>query len=272
MTIFQAILLGIVQGLTEFLPVSSSGHLVLAPYFFGWEIPAEQAFVFDVLVQLGTLTAVIWYFWEDLWRIARAVVVALARRQPLADPHARLGWLLVASALPAGFGGLLLRQAVEAAFDSVAATAFFLLVTGGLLALAERLGKRRRSFETITWVDAVVMGCFQLLAVFPGVSRSGSTMAGGMIRDLERTAAARFSFLMSVPIMLAAGLLSAADLWAMPGGVAFLPEVIGGFVTSAIVGYLSIRWLLGYLARRPLLVFIVYVVVVGGTTLVSLAV
>ena len=270
MTIFQAFILGIVQGLTEFLPVSSSGHLVLAPYFLGWDIPTDQAFIFDVLVQMGTLVAVIVYFWKDVVEITRAIVMGLVQRRPLADPYARLGWQVFVATIPTGLGGLLLKDTVESVFGSVGATSVFLLVTSVLLLLAERVGKRERTVEQVTWFDAVLIGCFQLLAVFPGVSRSGSTIVGAMTRNLDRPSAARFSFLMSIPIMVAAGLISTFDLLKMPGLTEFLPQVLTGFVTAGIVGYLSIRWLLGYLAKHPLYVFSGYVAAAGLITLISL--
>lgn len=273
MTIFQALILGIVQGLTEFLPVSSSGHLVLTPYFLGWHnIPADQEFVFDVLVQMGTLVAVIVYFWQDVVQITRGVVQGLIQRRPFDEPYARLGWQLVAATIPTGLGGLLLKGMIETAFGSVGATGVFLFVTAVLLLLAERAGKRTRTLDQITWMDAVIIGLFQLLAVFPGVSRSGSTIVGGMTRNLDRPSAARFSFLMSVPIMLAAGALSLSDLTNFPDLSSFLPALIVGFVTSAIVGYLAIRWLLGYLAKSPMYGFAIYVVGVGAVTLISLVI
>lgn len=271
MTIFQAFILGIVQGLTEFLPVSSSGHLVLIPYWLGWQLQADQAFIFDVLVQMGTLVAVFVYFWQDVVGIVRAILVGLWQRKPFDEPYARLGWQVVLATIPAGLGGLLIKDLVEQAFGSTGATGVFLLITAVLLVVAERVGKRTRAMEQLTWGDAFWIGCFQLLAVFPGVSRSGSTIAGGVTRNLERLAAARFSFLMSIPIMLAAGGLSLLDLLKMPGFGAFWPQIVVGFVTSAVVGYLSIRWLLGYLAKRPLYVFAGYVAVVGVVTLISLA-
>ena len=258
MSILQSLILGIIQGLTEFLPISSSAHLVIVPYLFGWNLPAEDTFIFNVLVQVGTLLAVIIYFWADLLDIARAVLNGLWQRQPFQDPQARLGWWIILATLPAGFIGLLLKDAVEAAFASPTATALFLFVTAGLLVGAERLGKRQRSIETLTWLDAVWIGFFQALAIFPGISRSGSTIAGGMTRNLQRPAAARFSFLISIPIMLAAGLLAVLDLLELPHLGAALPPFLAGFAAAAIVGYLSIRWLLNYLARRSLYVFALY--------------
>ena len=198
----------------------------------------------------------------------RAVILGLVRRQPFSDPQARLGWLLVLASIPAGLFGLAVKDAIEAAFSSPTATALFLFVTAGLLLVAERVGKRSRELESLTWKDALWIGAFQAAAVFPGISRSGSTIAGGMTRDLQRPAAARFSFLMSVPIMLAAGGLALLDLAEMPAAgenfLVFLP----GFLAAAVVGYFSIRWLLGYLTHRPLYIFSIYCVALGALTLI----
>src|SRR5512147_193286 len=183
MTLFQSIFLGIIQGLTEFIPVSSSAHLVLVPYLLKWQIPANVAFAFDVWVQVATLFGVFIYFWKDLVGIIRAFFTCLWQRQPFGDPVARLGWYLILATIPAGLLGLGIKQIVEKTFSSPVATAFFLLVTAGLLLIAERIGKRDRGFESINWKDALRMGIFQGIAIFPGVSRSGSTITGGMSAD-----------------------------------------------------------------------------------------
>lgn len=263
MNIIQSILLGIVQGLTEFLPISSSAHLVIVPHLLGWEIPAAEAFVFNVLVQVATLVAVTAYFWKDLLAILKAVVAGLQKRQPFSEPQARLGWLILAATIPAGVFGVLIKDQVEAAFSSLFATGIFLLATAGLLTIAERLGKRQRNLDHLTLADAVWIGVAQAAAIFPGVSRSGATITGGMLRGLERPAAARFSFLMSIPIMLAAGLLAVLDLVAIPNFGRLLLIFIPGFLAAAITGYLSIRWLLRYLTHQPLSVFIFYCLAAG---------
>lgn len=267
MTILQSLLLGIIQGLTEFLPVSSSAHLVLVPYLLNWQIPAQDAFVFDVLVQVATLAGVIAYFWKDLLNIAAAFLGGLAKRQPFADPQARLGWYLILATIPAGLAGLTIKDLVEQAFASPKAVALFLFVTAALLLVAERIGKRQRSLADFNWKDALWMGCAQAIAIFPGISRSGATITGGMTRDLQRPEAARFSFLMSIPIMLAAGLLAFKDMLELPNFSALLPTFLPGFIASGVVGYLSIRWLLGYLTRRPLYIFSIYCVCLGLLTL-----
>jgi undecaprenyl-diphosphatase len=268
MTLLQSIILGIIQGLTEFVPISSSAHLVIAPYLFGWHIPTQGAFIFDVLVQLGTLLAVIVYFRKDLYRIIIAVINGLIRRKPFSDPMARLGWLLVLATIPAVIAGFFFKNLIEQAFGSPPAAALFLFGTAFLLVLAERVGKRTRQLDTITWVDALVIGCFQVVSLLPGISRSGSTISGGMIRNLDRPTAARFSFLMSVPVMIGAGVLAMVDLIKTPNFSMQIPTLIAGFVVAAIVGYLSIRWLLSYLAKRPLYLFAIYCVVISVVVLI----
>lgn len=272
MTLLQAIVLGIVQGITEFLPISSSAHLVLTPFFLGWDIPSEQIFPFDVLVQVGTLMAVFAYFWKDIFRIVAAVLRGLWQRKPFAEPQARLGWNIAAASVPAGIFGLLLKNQVEQAFHSTVATALFLFVTAALLLLAEALGNRQKSIDGLRWKDALWIGLAQALAIFPGVSRSGATIAGGMTRNLSRGDAGRFSFLMSIPVMLAAGLLSLLDLPAnlLHGGYPWM--LLAGFLTAAAVGYLSIGWLLRFLEHHSLKVFAYYCIAIGLITLVTYAV
>lgn len=263
MTTFQAVILGILQGLTEFLPISSSGHLVLAAEFFGWHLPPEQAFVFDTVIQMGTLAAVITYFWRDLWGITRATFTSLWRPNLWAEPQVRLGVFLLLATLPAGLAALFFEDQVEAAFSDPRATGVFLLLTAGLLWLGEWLGERRRGLETLTVVDALWMGAFQALALFPGLSRSGATITGGLVRHLERPAAARFSFLMSVPVMLAAGLYKGRDLLTLPDGLALAGPLLAGTLAAAVVGYLTIGWLLGFVARHSMKGFSVYLVLIG---------
>jgi undecaprenyl-diphosphatase len=267
MTLIQAILLGIIQGLTEFLPISSSAHLVLTPYLLGWELEPNATFIFDVLVQLGTLVAVIAYFWRDLYEIARDFLICLWERKPFRLPKARLGWYLIVATIPAVIAGLLIKEQVEQAFDSPTATAMFLLVTALFLFVAERYGRQTKPLKTISWMDSLVIGIFQAVSLFPGVSRSGATISGGMLRNLDRPSAARFSFLMSVPAMLGAGLLATLDLFDMPNFAAQVPSLLAGFLAALVIGYLSIRWLLGYLTRHSLNVFAVYCVVLSAVVL-----
>ncbi len=268
MTLIQSIILGIVQGLTEFLPISSSAHLVLIPNLLGWQIPEAQVFPFGVLVQMGTIIAVILYFWSDLWKIIKAFFKGLVDRKPFEDPNARLGWFLILATIPAVLSGMLLKSKVEAAFNDASATAYFLFGTAALLVLAETISKRTRNLMSMTWFDALWMGLFQAISIFPGISRSGSTIAGGMTRNMDRPSAARFSFLMSIPVMIGAGVVSISDVLKVPDLSSFLPKIIVGIIVALLVGYLSIHWLLGFLTKRSFYWFALYCVLFGALVLI----
>jgi undecaprenyl-diphosphatase len=267
MNLFQSFLLGILQGLTEFIPVSSTAHLLIGQKIFG--LPADDAmFSFLVLVQLGTVLALIIYFWRDLWKIARATLSSikplLARKGGNLSLDARLGWYIIIATIPALVFGYLLRSAVEALFKTPLLEAGLrLLITALVLYLAETLGRARRTLEKMNWLDALIVGIAQVLAVFPGASRSGTTISAGMARGLDRPSAARFAFLMSIPVMLAAGGYQSLDLLKMNGLAAFLPMLAVGFATAALVGWLAIRWLLNYLNKHSLYVFAGYCAVLG---------
>jgi undecaprenyl-diphosphatase len=263
MTLWQSILLGIIQGLTEFLPISSSAHLVIVPYLFGWKFPADEAFMFDVLVQVATLIAVLVFFFQDLLAILRAFSYGLLHKEPFRNPQARLGWYLILATIPAGVIGLFFKDSVERVFNNPIAAAAFLFLNAMILTIAERAGKRIRSMENLSWKDALWVGCAQVFAIFPGISRSGATISGGILRDLERPSATRFAMLMSIPIMLSAGLLTGLDLLKNPHLTSLLKIFIPGFLTSAITGYLSIRWLLRYLTRHPLYIFSIYCTIIA---------
>ncbi len=263
MSLLQAFVLGIVQGLTEYLPVSSSAHLVLVPWALGWEFEPNAAFAFDVLVQMGTLVAVVVYFWKDLTQMLLALFQTLRARRVTQDPYIRLAGWIVLGTIPAVIAGVAIKDTVEAAFASPMATSAFLLVTAILLVIAERIGKRARPLESLTWKDAVWIGLAQAVSIFPGISRSGATISAGVMRDLERPAAARFSFLLSIPVMIGAGALALADLAGLPSAASFAPALVVGFVSAAIVGYASIRWMLGFVTRHSLAVFSAYCAIIG---------
>jgi undecaprenyl-diphosphatase len=263
MSVFQAVALGIVQGLTEFLPVSSSAHLVLVPWWLGWRFQPDAAFAFDVLVQLGTLVGVILFFARDLVEIARAAIQGMIHRRAQESPLASRFWYLALATLPAVVAGLALKDIVEAAFANPAATSASLLITAAGLALAERAAHSGRNLESMRRGDAWWIGVAQAVALFPGISRSGATMAAGRARGFLRPEAARFSFLMSIPVMLGAGLLALGDLLALPTVKDLALPLAAGFLAAAVVGYLSIRWMLAFVARRPLTVFSVYCLLAG---------
>jgi undecaprenyl-diphosphatase len=270
MNYIQAFILGIVQGITEFLPISSSGHLVIVPYLLNWKIPSEQIFPFNVLIQLGTLVSVIIYFWKDLVEIIKNFVTGIFESHPFSNEKTRLGWMIVIATIPALIGGLFLKDLVESAFESVLAVAIFLIVTAILLFIADKLGKNLYSMNDINWKTALFIGIFQLLSLFPGISRSGSTISGGVIRGLIRKEAARFSFLMSIPVMFGAGILSIKDLLEVPDLNQFLPVLLIGFITSGIVGYFSIHWLLNFLNKKSFVSFSVYCLIVAIIIFISL--
>lgn len=263
MNYFQSIILGVIQGASEFLPISSSGHLVLAPYLFGWEIPAREAFLFDVLVQVATLSAVIIYYWKDLKAILISFIKDLLAGQPFQTQESRLGWFLILSTIPAGLAALVFKDTLEGAFSNPEFAAIFLVVTSVLLLLGELFGKRARDLSAITWRDSLLIGLFQVLSLFPGISRSGSTITGGLLRNFDRKSSARYSFLMAVPVMAAAGVMAGYDLLHSPLLLTNLPVYLAGFVSAAIVGYLAIRWFITYLSRQSLYLFAIYCAVVG---------
>lgn len=267
MTIWQALILGIVQGLTEFLPVSSSAHLVLTPFFLNWKLDPAVVFPFDVLVQLGTLVAVIFYFWQDLYKIILGCLEALKQKSLDNNPDAQLGLKIIIASVPAAVLGIVLKDIVEAAFHSPLAVGVFLGCTALLLALAEWLGNRTKNLEEISKLDALLIGLGQALALFPGISRSGATISAAMFRQIKRADAARFSFLMSIPVMLGAGAVSLLDLFSSDNLGSILPVILVGFLAAAVVGYFSIRWLLAFLNKNSFWGFSVYCLVLGMLTI-----
>jgi undecaprenyl-diphosphatase len=268
MTLFQAIVLGIVQGLTEFIPVSSTGHLVLVPALFGWEFDPQSAFIFDVLVQWGTLLAVVTYFRNELIALFRGLWEGAKHRQIFTEPSARLAWLILLSSLPAALAGILLKPMVEDAIDSTLAVSIFLLCNALILYASERKSRLGRRLQNLGVADSLWIGFAQIFALFPGISRSGSTISAGLVRNLERGDAARFSFLMAIPVMLGAGLVALLDLFKTTDAPSQIGPLMIGFLAAAIVGYLAIRWLLRFLAQRSLNVFAAYCFLIGSAGIV----
>lgn len=260
MNIIQAILLGLLQGATEFVPVSSSAHLVLVPWLLGWDPPG---LLFDTMVHWGTLLAVVAYFWRDWWAIATAWLHSLVRRDWRDDPQARLGWWIILGTIPAAVLGFLFEDFFESLFNRPAWVSFFLLVTAGLLVLAERLGRRVRAVASLGPADALLIGVGQAVAIAPGISRSGATITAGLLRGLTRPAAARFSFMLSSPAILGAGLLQLAKLFSSSDVTAQWPPLAAGLIAAAVSGWLCIWGLLRYLERRSLYPFAVYCAVAG---------
>jgi undecaprenyl-diphosphatase len=263
MTFLQSFLLGIIQGLTEFIPVSSTAHMLIGQRLLG--IPAgEDVFSFLVIVQLGTLISLFAFYWRELLNIAKAT---LDFRN--ATPERNLGLYIILATIPALVAGFFLSNIVEQLFDRpMLQAAIRLFAAAILLTLAERFSEKNRTLDSMTWFDALFIGAMQVIAVFPGASRSGTTISGSMFLGFDRPAAARFAFLMSVPVMLAAGGYEMLDVFGMPSTQDLLPSLAVGFVTAAVVGWFSIRWLIGYLSSHSLYIFAIYCAIVGMIVLI----
>lgn len=265
MSILEAIFLGILQGATEFLPISSSGHLVLVPRMFNLTQPSLTVIA---IAHVGTLLAVLIYFSRDLWNILRATLSGILQGAPLATTEARLGWFIVVGSIPAAVAGLTLEDFFDEVFGTPVAAAAFLLVTAVLLVTGERLLSGQKKLSQMGWVDAIIIGLFQMLALLPGISRSGSTITAGLARGLSRATAARYSFLLGVPAILGAGLLAVLDLLEAGNLAAQAPALLATFVAAAVSGYACIHFLLSWLRRRSLFPFAIYCVVLGSGYLV----
>lgn len=273
MSLLHAFLLGIIQGLTEFIPVSSTAHLLIGQQLLG--IPSNNlVFAFLVIIQIGTVLSLLAIFWKDLLALIKAFFGSLRDLRGLRDlgslsPDARLAWHILIATIPAAVIGYLLRGSVEALFRQPLLQASVRLFTAAaLLSLAEWVGEHKRQLESMTWLDAFIVGCFQIIAVFPGASRSGVTISGSMLRGFDRPSAARFAFLMAIPILLGAGTYQMIEIAHLPGLPEFLPALALGFITAAIAGWVAVRWLLGYLAHHSLYIFSAYCAVVGVVVLV----
>src|SRR3954464_12581394 len=257
MNAFQAIVLGLVQGLTEFLPISSSGHLRIVPAFFGWEDPGAA---FTAVIQLGTMAAVLLYFRADLWRIAVAWLRSLRDRSVRGDLDARMGWYIILGTIPISILGLAFKDPLEIHFRNRELIGATLIVFGFVMLAAEAVSKRDRPLREITARDGLVIGLAQALALVPGVSRGCDVIAAGLFLDVDRAAAALYSFLLSVPAVVLSGLFELPH-----AGEGNLPIAATALATllAVITGYLSIAFLLRYLARHTIAVFVVYRVALG---------
>jgi undecaprenyl-diphosphatase len=272
MTILQALILGIVQGLTEFIPISSSAHLIIVPWLFGWNDPVLTSLSFDVALHLGTLVAVVWFFASDWVRLIRAGVASLVEHRIGSDPDRKLAWLLVIGCIPGGIAGVLGESKIDALFHQpgVPIKMLAIIIMGIIIAalalilfFVERWAQHTREMDSLTLKDAILIGLAQALAIFPGVSRSGSTITAGLALNLKRETAARFSFLLSAPIILGAGLKSVWDMFQQyHAGIAFASGELLlfpiGFVAAAVSGYFCIKYLLRYLQKNSTDPFVYY--------------
>ncbi|HEX7431689.1 MAG TPA: undecaprenyl-diphosphate phosphatase, partial [Candidatus Limnocylindrales bacterium] len=257
LSIVQALVLGLTQGLTEFIPVSSSGHLILVPWLFGWNDPVRDGFItsleFSVILHMGTLLALLAYFWRDWLKLIPAGLATIRDRSFKSDPDRKMAWLLVLATIPAVLVGPLLNDAIEGAVREPARVALMLCVGAAILWLADRWGTKAREMDSLTFGGALGIGVAQVLALVPGISRSGISISAGLFLGLTREAAARFSFLMATPVVAGAGLWEARKLLshdpAAPNPEAKL--VVIGFIAAAVSGLLAIRFMLAFLRRQP---------------------
>lgn len=261
MEIVSAVILGVIQGLTEFLPVSSSAHLILVPWFLGWN---PEGTAFDVALHVGTAIAVLAFFWSDWIRLAREFFLGLKERSPMGNADRKLAWLLVVGTIPALVIGLAFEDLIEETLRSPVFTIGTLIAFGILLLVAERKSSQTRTIEKFSWIDSIAIGICQAVALVPGVSRSGITMTAALFRNSTRTAAARFSFLLSTPVIVGAGLLKALDLvesvrHPVPGAATVNWGMLGiGTLCAAVTGFLCIRYFLRYLQGNSFLPFVIY--------------
>jgi undecaprenyl-diphosphatase len=262
MPLLEVIVLGIVQGLTEFLPISSTAHLAVIPWLFGWPDPGLS---YDIALHVGTLAAVLLYFFRDWVQIIRQAFGISVETDPVLTRNRGLLWLLIAGTIPAALAGLIFQKQAETTLRTPYVIATMMIGIGLVLWFAERAGRRQKDLSHVSFVDSLTVGLAQALAVVPGVSRSGITIAAGLFRDLDRATAARFSFLLSTPVIAGAAAKDLWDLMRHQGGIP--PEMRSAFLigiaVSAVVGGLTIKFFLDYLKRRGLTFFVLYRLVFG---------
>ena len=270
MDIFQAIIIGLVQGLTEFLPVSSSAHLIFAQQALG---VGDVGLAFDVLMHVGTLVAVIVYFFNDIVNMIKGFLLSLVDlkdgnfiREIKKDPYKKLAWLTILATIPVGVVGVLFNDIIESMFQGLTIPAFLLLVTGCLLYVSQRMNTGRIDVRNMTIKEALIMGCGQALAIVPGLSRSGTTIAAGLFAGLDKEFAAKFSFILSIPAILGAAVFQLKDL---SGGNIEIGACIAGFVVAVISGYLAISVLLKIVREKSLDIFAYYCWIVGIIVLIG---
>ncbi len=271
----QAAFLGVLQGLTEFLPISSSAHLRIFPELFGWGDPGAA---FTAVVQIGTELAVLIYFRKDIWRIASAWVRSLYDPRWRGNLDARMGWFIIVGSLPIVLLGVALKDVIESDFRSLWIVGTTLVVMGVVLGIADRIGKSDRTIRQLNLKHAVLYGLAQAMALIPGVSRSGATISMGRFLGYDREAATRYAFLLAIPAVIGAGIFELKDVLACSGSHA--EECVNTYspmatffatVVAFVVGYAAIAWLLRYVSTRSYLPFVVYRIALGGFTLLMLS-
>jgi undecaprenyl-diphosphatase len=258
MTWYEAIVLGIVQGLTEFLPISSSGHLRIVPALFGWNDPGAA---FTAVTQLGTITAVIIYFFKDVIRIAKAWFAGLFNPKLRSHPDARMGWYVILGTIPIAILGILFEDQIDTVARDLRLIAANLIVLGVILLIADQRGSNMKKLENLSFWDAMIFGFAQALALVPGVSRSGATITAGLFLGYDRASAARYSFLLSIPAIVASGIFKLSDINAGDGPNIALTLL--ATLLAFISGYASIAWLMRYVSTKSYFPFVLYRIILG---------
>ena len=260
MNYFDAVVLGIVEGLTEFLPISSTGHLTIAEKALGLDLADEAVTAYTAVIQMGAIAAVVVYFFRDIWRIAKAWVAGLVKPEYRGTLDHRMGWYVIVGTIPVGIAGLVLKDVITGPLRSLWVVAFALIAWSAVMWAAERVGRQDRSEKDLRLRDAIGIGLIQVVALVPGVSRSGATISGGLFLGLDRVTATRVSFFLSIPALVAAGLFELPD--AMGGDIA-LGVALVGIAVAFVVAYASIAWLLRFVAGHAITWFIPYRVALG---------
>lgn len=269
-TTIQALIMGIVQGLTEFLPVSSSGHLIIVPFLLGWTDPFIDSLAFSVMLHIATLVALLIYFRSDWLRLIPAGLAAIRDRSLAGDPDRRLAWLIAVATIPAVIAGVLLNDVLENAVRDPALVAVMLLVGAAILWLADRIGSHAHDVHAVTFPFAFGIGVAQAFALVPGISRSGMSISAGLFGGLTREAAARFSFLMATPVIAGAGAWEGLKILRGEAGVEVaLGPLVVGMVAALLAGLAAIAITLRYLRSHPVTIFVAYRVVVAAIVLVA---
>ncbi len=268
MNYFDAVILGIVEGLTEFLPVSSTGHLTIVEKWLGLDVAATDVTGFTAVIQMGAIAAVILYFAKDIWAIARAWVLGLVKAEYRGTFDHRMGWYVILGSIPIGIVGLAAKDFITKDLRSLWVVATALILWSAAMLYAERQGRQERHEQDLSLKDALVVGLVQCIALVPGVSRSGATISAGLLRGLDRVAATRLSFFLSIPALLAAGIFELKDAL---GGNIGVGETLVGTVVSFVVAYASVAWLLKFVAHHSIGKFVPYRIALGVLILVLLA-
>ncbi|MFE6994788.1 undecaprenyl-diphosphate phosphatase [Microbacterium sp. NPDC057659] len=269
MHLLEALLLGVIQGLTEFLPISSSAHLRIVGTMLG--SGEDPGAAFTAITQIGTEAAVVVFFWRDIVRIIKSWALALVGRLPRNDPDARMGWLIIIGSIPIVLLGLLFQDQIETVLRSLWIVAIMLIVFGILLGVADKVGAKRRSLNQLTYPDGVAYGFAQALALIPGVSRSGGTITMGLFLGYERAAAARYAFLLAIPAVFGSGFFQLAKSWDAPDQYFSMPETLAATGIAFVVALGVIAFFMNWISKHSFLPFVIYRILLGGVLIVLLA-